>query len=169
MDQQYAAARRVSSRPRARGGGGAPRWLGPLTRFPLLLGGICGLAICLAGGLVLTAIQGGARPSLPAPDGTARAICADLLARDYAKLYGLLSVAQRANGTEAEFAASQRRLDIAAGSVTRCAASVATTASGQAQAQITLARGGAATSSGMCALIYGDGDWRLDAYDPAVI
>lgn len=169
MDQQYAAARRRDNQSSVREGGGTPRWLGPLGRVPLLLGVICGLAFCAIGGLVLTVLQGSAQPSLPTPDGTAHEICTDLLGQGYANLYGLLSAMQQANGAEAEFAASQRQLDIAAGSVTRCAASATTTANGQAQAQITLVRGTAAATSGMCTLIYVDGGWRLDAYDASVI
>ena len=73
MDEQYATARREGNQTRPRRAGGPPRWLGPLGRVPLLLGAICGLAICLIGGLALTVLHGGAQPSLPAPDDTAHA------------------------------------------------------------------------------------------------
>ncbi len=168
MDERTAARRRIENPTPPRDGWGPPRWLGPLGRVPLLLGAVFGLAICLIGALTLTLLHSGAQPMPPAPDTTAQQICTYLVRQDYATLYGLLSTTKQAEGTQAQFAASQRQLDIASGNVTQCAVSVA--ASGeQASARFTLTRGETNVANGSASLIYARGGWRLDTYDPAVI
>ena len=169
MDQQHAVAQRRVDQTGSGEGAGPSGVVRVFARVPWLLGAICGLAICLIGGLALSFLHQSAQPSLPASSDAAHQICTDLLGQEYANLYGLLSTAQQASGTEAQFEASQRQLDIAAGRVTQCTASVAMGGSGEAQAQFTVVRGQAASTSGTGTLIYADGGWRLDAYDAAVI
>ncbi|HKB49187.1 MAG TPA: hypothetical protein VKC57_15885, partial [Ktedonobacterales bacterium] len=99
----------------------------------------------------------------------AQQICTDLQHQNYAGLYGLLSNTQRAAGDEAQFAASQRQLDVASGAVTRCSAAVVEGAGGKADVRFSVMRTQAGASTGQGSLVYENNSWRLDAYDAGVV
>jgi hypothetical protein len=170
MDEHDATsqtARRLAGAQSA--GGATPRLLGPLARFPLLLGALAGLAVCLVGALALTVLRGSPSASLSAPNAVAQRICTDVLRQEYADLYGLLSTAQQETGTEAQFEASQRQLDAASGQARQCTATVSTIANGRAGVQLTVVRGQAGAAVGSGSLAYESGSWRLDTYDASVV
>lgn len=135
------------------------RWL------PALLGAVAGLALCAAGlGLVHTL-----SPRVPAPDSTARALCAALTGQDYAAAYHLLAPDQQAQGTAAQFAASQRQLDALRGKITTCAYRVESNDEQSAQITLTLTRKGAGTLAASARLILVNGAWRVESYTDATV
>jgi hypothetical protein len=147
-----------------------PGWLGIARRFALPLGAAAGLALCLLAAFALALLRGGASAvSLPSPDPVAQQICADLQRQGYADLYGLLSNTQRAAGDEAQFAASQRQLDVASGAVTSCSAVVVEGTGGKAGVRFSVTRAQAGASTGQGSLVYENNSWRLDAYDAGVV
>src|SRR5262249_12231082 len=141
-------------------------------RFPLLLGALVGIGVCALSLLLLSLLRGQTSTpatQLPAPNGTAQAICADLQRQDYTALYDRLASGLRTEGTEAQLAESQPQLDIACGAVTQCTAVVTGGDNGQASVQFTLTRGRGGPASAMGHLIYEGGAWRLDAYDAQLV
>jgi hypothetical protein len=157
----------TASRERGERGIGAVR-----RRLPLLLGTGAGIAVCALSLLLLSLVRGqSATPAtpLPAATGAVQAMCADLRAQDYAALYGALASDLRTEGTAAQFAASQRQLDIALGVVTRCSAVVTDGDNGEAGVQFSLTRGHGGQASATGHLVFEGGAWRLDAYDAQLV
>jgi hypothetical protein len=148
----------------------SPGWLGIARRFPLVLGVGAGIALCLLGALTLALLRGGASVvSLPAPAPVAQQICADLQHQDYTDLYTLLSAAQRSTGDAAQFAASQRQLDVASGAVTSCSVAVVESTGGKADVRFSVTRAQTGASTGQGSLVYESNSWRLDAYDASTV
>ena len=133
------------------------RWL------PALLGAVAGLALCATGLGLVNALS----PRAPAPDPTARALCAALTGQDYAAAYQLLAPDQQAQGTAAQFAAAQRQLDALRGKITTCAYHVESNDDHTAQIMLTLTRKGAGTLSASAGLILVNGAWRVASYTDA--
>lgn len=128
---------------------------------PILLGVMAGLALCAVAYAALTF------NNKPAPDPTpaARAICADLSAQRYDALYAMLSSNLQSEGSEAQFAASQRELDSLQGAVTGCAPTVASQSDGVAALTLNLRRGAAPAVSAQVTLAQAGNDWRISSYD----
>lgn len=128
---------------------------------PILLGVMAGLALCAVAYAALTF------NNKPAPDPTpaARAICADLSAQRYDALYALLSPTLQSEGSEAQFAASQRELDSLQGAVTGCASTVASQSDGVAALTLNLRRGAAPAVSAQVTLAQAGNDWRISSFD----
>lgn len=132
------------------------RWL------PVALGIGAGLAVCVVAALLLGLLR------QPAPDAapTARAICADLTTQRYDRLYALLSPDLQAQGSEGQFAASQRELDRLRGPVRGCRASVVGAEGGAMSATLSLQR--AQSSVARIGLTEVAGGWRIVSYDELV-
>lgn len=137
-------------------------------RLPIVLGTATGIGLC-AIVLMLSFLLTHAQPTPPDPTPTARTLCADLQAHDYAAAYTLLSTRLRAEGTPTQFAASQRRLDIQRGQVTSCTPTIQRSDAAQATVSLTLTRGATAAQTASVTLINESGSWKVDAYDPALI
>jgi hypothetical protein len=136
--------------------------------LPILLGVAAGLALCALAYFALTfaAPQATLAPD-PAP--TARAICADLSGQHYDTLYALLTPDLQRQGTEAQFAASQRELDSLLGAVHGCQASVTTNGGGAAAITLRLQRGQTPAAGAHLALAQTQGGaWRIASYDQNV-
>lgn len=136
--------------------GGPRRWL------PVVAGIATGLALCALAYFALTFIN---RPA-PDPTPTARAICSDLTTQRYDSLYTLLSPDLQAQGSEAQFSASQRELDRLLGSARSCAVSGASASGDAAGATLTLQRTKAAVAH--ISLTQVSGNWRIESYDQTV-
>ncbi len=144
--------------------GDAKRRKRRLSGAPLLLGALAGLALCGLGYLALTFLA----PRPPDAQPTVSAICADLTARRYDKLYALLDPALQAQGTEAQFVASQRELDQLQGPVTSCASSSVTVSGASASVSYALTRAGSAQPASAQVTLSADGaSWRISAYTGA--
>ncbi len=131
---------------------------------PVLLGVLAGLALCGLGYLTLTLLT----PRQPDVRPTARAICADLTGQRYDQLYMLLAPALQAQGTEAQFIASQRELDQLQGRVTDCSTSSVAISGASASVTFTLMRAGATQPTTAQASLGADGNaWRITAYTGA--
>ena len=128
---------------------------------PILLGVMAGLALCAVAYAALTFNN---KPA-PDPAPVARAICADLSAQRYDTLYAMLSPNLQSEGSEAQFAASQRELDSLQGVVTTCAATVASQSDGVAALTLNLRRGAAPAVSAQVALAQAGNGWRISSYD----
>ena len=141
----------------------ARRWR-RLVATPVLLGALAGLALCGMGYLALNLLSGHQPDIQP----TARAICADLSSQRYDQLYTLLDPALQAQGTEAQFAASQRELDQLQGRVTACAPGATTLSSASASVAFSLTRSGSPQPATAQASLTTDGSsWRITAYTGA--
>jgi hypothetical protein len=131
---------------------------------PLLLGALAGLALCGLGYLTLSLIY----PRSPDVQPTARAICADLTGQRYDQLFALLDPALQAQGTQAQFVASQRELDQLQGPVTSCVTSNASVSGARASVTFTLTRAGSHQPAPAQAALTTDGaSWRITAYTGA--
>ncbi len=142
----------------------APRGL--LRRAPIVLGTITGLVVCALAFAVLqlTAAQA------PAPIDRATTLCTQLKAQRYAEIYSTLSARLRAEGTAAQFAASQEQLDVLYGKVTACSANAnATQPSGQPSLTLSVTRERQGTRAGSITLVYEDNTWKIDSYDSSVV
>jgi hypothetical protein len=128
---------------------------------PILLGVMAGVALCAVVFAALTFNNKTAPDSTPA----ARAICADLSAQRYDALYTMLSPNLQSEGSEAQFAASQRELDSLQGAVTTCAATVASQSDGVASLTLNLRRGAAPAVSAHVTLAQAGEGWRISSYD----
>jgi len=133
--------------------------------FPILLGAVAGVLLC-AVAVAAGSLLGSHTPD-PAP--AARALCADLVAHDYAALYALLSPQQQAAGTQAQFVASQRQLDVLRGATTRCAAVVTAESGATAEATLTLTRAAAVPTTGQAQLVLTAGGWRVNSFDNSLV
>lgn len=135
-----------------------------LITMPVLLGALAGLALCGLGYLTLNLLSGHQPDAQP----TARAICADLTAQRYDQLYTLLDPALQAQGTEAQFAASQRELDQLQGRVTSCAPGAITLSGDNASVPFSLTRAGSSQPAVAQATLTSTGTtWRIAAYTGA--
>ena len=148
--QQSAASRRA--------------WL----RSPWVLGLLAGVSLSGLMFLVLVTFLAPASQTPPSPQPTAQSFCADLVTRHYDAAYGLLSTAQQAQGTEAQFTASQRELDTLQGPVTQCVSTVEHVGATQASATLRVTRG-AKSASGALTLVLQGSSWRVESYDTSVI
>ena len=133
----------------------------------IILGAVAGIVLSVAALLVLSVIR--ATTPVPAPDATARALCADLQSRDYTALYMLLAPDLQATGTPSQFAASQQELDITAGRVTVCAFRIQRAVSDDATLMVTVQRGDGAPTTSDVALRYTNNAWRIGSYDSSDI
>jgi hypothetical protein len=106
---------------------------------------------------------------VPSAEPAARSVCTALTSQNYAALYDLLSAEQRASGTAAQFAASQRQLDIAEGPAQQCEVAVISSNGGQATMTFTVTRKAKTTHAGAARMTYEQGAWRLDTYDAQLI
>lgn len=129
---------------------------------PIALGIMAGLALCGLGYLTITLFN------QPTPDvaPTARAICADLTAQRYDSLYSLLSSDLQAQGTPAQFVASQRELDRLLGPVHAC--SVSATSVGGGAGELTLAMQRERAIVAHVSLTQTSRNWRIASYDQTV-
>lgn len=130
-----------------------------LAYAPLLLGALAGLALCALAYVALTLFT----PHQPDITPAARAICADLTSQRYDDLYTQLDPALRAQGTAAQFAASQRELDQLKGSVTACSTASASVSGSAASLTFTLTRA-RKPASAQATLTSDGGTWRITAY-----
>ena len=99
----------------------------------------------------------------------AQNFCATLVAHDYTRGYAQLSDRLRAEGTAAEFAASQRALDQIQGPARTCTFSNPSVRADTATFMLTVSRAGGGTASGTLDLVYEHQQWRVDGYDANVI
>lgn len=136
----------------------------PRGALPVLLGALAGLALCAV--VILALTLAAAPPPDPAP--TARMICADLTSQRYDSLYTLLAPSLQSQGTQAQFVASQRQLDVLLGPVQSCQTSIDATSGGVARVALTLQRGQAAAAQARLALTQAPGGWRISSYDQRV-
>ncbi len=120
------------------------------------------LAVGLAGYLAFDSQTGTASVA-------AQRFCDALVARDYPTAYAYLSTALQGQGTEEQFAASQRDLDRIKGTVTRCAFSYVRVSGPRAVFQMNVARAQAGTATGVLQLVFERNSWKVDAYDANVI
>jgi hypothetical protein len=107
--------------------------------------------------------------SPPAPNATMQTLCADLTAQRYADAYALLSPRLQAQGSQAQFVASQRELDALQGDVTTCSAAIVNVAGSNASASLQVTRAHAKTASAAVTLTAIGSAWRVDSYDTAVV
>ncbi|GAC1453073.1 MAG: hypothetical protein PVSMB4_13780 [Ktedonobacterales bacterium] len=119
------------------------------------------LAVVLTGFLVLGSHTGGASIA-------AQHFCDALVAQDYPTAYAALSSAQQRQGTEAQFADSQRVLDRLRGPATACTFAYPQVHGSSATFTLVVTRGNR-TVSGALWLTLERGRWRVDAYDANVI
>jgi predicted lipid-binding transport protein (Tim44 family) len=119
------------------------------------------LAVVLAGFLVLGSQTGGASIAV-------QHFCDALVAQDYPTAYAALDSAQQRQGTEAQFADSQRVLDRVRGPATACTFAYPQVQASSATFTLVVTRGGS-TVSGALRLILERGKWKVDAYDANVI
>jgi len=136
--------------------------------MPILLGlgaGIALVALALGALILLTP-----RPAAPpAPSLTTQAFCADLTAQRYADAYALLSPRLQAQGSQAQFVASQRELDALQGDVTACSSAIVNVAGGSASASLQVTRAHTKSASAAVTLVAVGSSWRVDSYDTAVV
>ncbi len=131
---------------------------------PVLLGVLAGLALCGLGYLALALLA----PHQPDVRPTASAICADLTSQRYDQLYTLLAPGLQAQGTEAQFIASQRELDQLQGHVTGCAITGSNVSGASASVTFTLMRAGSTQPTTAQASLGAAGNtWRITAYTGA--
>lgn len=156
-----APAHTIGPRP---GATSSPKRL--LKRAPFALGAVAGLTLCALALLGALVVQG---QHTTVPDATAQAICANLQSQNYGPIYDLMTPQLRAQGTQAQFVASQRRFDAARGTVATCRYVVEHSSAGSASVRFTLDRMGSAPSSGLVTLALLDHSWRIASYDADVI
>ena len=133
----------------------------------MLLGAVTGLVLCVVGLLVLTAIN----HQTPSPAGTATDICTDLQSADYSSLYTLLtpSLQQQGSNPQVEFSASQQQLQVVSGKVMSCSFRLAQSDTTHAIATFSIVRGSQAARSAQVALVFQNGKWRIQEYDPSLV
>lgn len=133
-------------------------------RLALALGAATGLVLCLLALAVVLIVNG--RSS--APDAAAQSLCADLSAQDYASMYTMLVPKLQAEGTQAQFAASQKELDTIRGKVAACSYTTNQADGSQAAMTFQLTRH-SGSSRGYVHFIYVNGTWKVDNYDTNTI
>ncbi len=132
--------------------------------FPVLAGVFAGLLLCA---LALLAFRLTAS-STPDPRPIAHTICVDLSGQRYDALYTLLSPDLQGQGSEAQFAASQRELDRLVGPVRSCQPTVVNAGNGVASVTLRLQRGSASPATAQVTLTDMQGSWRISSYDQNV-
>lgn len=164
LDERLASQSPAEPEPSRR-----PPLLGAL---PVLLGVVAGVALCAGGALLLRVVFAGTPtpPAAPPTGATTSAICADLLGQRYSDLYTRLAPALQAQGTEAQFVASQGALDTLQGRVTACQAQTGPVAGASAPVTLTLQRAQAGSLVAHLTLSDADGGdaWRIAAYDATI-
>src|SRR5690242_6721105 len=90
-----------------------PRWL------PLALGVAAGVFLVILGIATLSRLSATSTSS-PSVAPVARQLCSELTTQQYDDLYGLLSTAEQEVGTQDQFVASQRQLDVQLGTAHAC-------------------------------------------------
>lgn len=133
-------------------------WVG-LTIVAALVGAL--VAVVLAGFLILDSRTGAASIA-------SQHFCNALVTQDYPTAYAELSEAQQQQGTEEQFAGSQRVLDRLHGPATACTFSYPQVHTSSATFTLDVTRG-SGTTSGALRLILERGIWKVDAYDANVI
>lgn len=134
-------------------------------RLPIMLGAATGILVC---GVVLAAVLLlGSRPAPPDP--AAQALCGRLQSQDYTTTYTNLSNTLKQKGTQAQFVASQRELDIVSGVTRSCGFAIEHNDGSVATVQFTLTRDKAGTQRATARFIHDSGVWLLDYYDASVI
>lgn len=134
-------------------------------RLPIALGAATGILVCavvLAAVLLL-----GAKPAPPDP--AAQALCGALQTQDYATTYTNLSNTLKQQGTQAQFVASQRELDIVSGATRACGYAVEHNDGSVATIRFTITRDKAGMQRASARFIHDNGAWRLDDFDASVI
>ncbi len=139
-----------------------PRWL------PLTLGVVAGIILVILGITLLSRVTAPPTNS-PAVGPVARQICSDLTAQQYGDLYGLLSTAEQALGTQNQFVASQRQLDAQLGTARACSSTVAGQGASSATLTLTLARGTLMATSAQAQLTLEQNRWRIADYDSSAV
>jgi hypothetical protein len=134
-------------------------------RLPIVLGAATGILVC---GVVLAAILLlGSRPSPPDP--AAQALCGALQSQDYGTTYTNMSSTLKQQGTQQQFVASQRELDIVSGAARSCGYAIEHNDGSVATVQFTVTREKSGTQRATARFIHDGAVWRLDYYDPSVI
>lgn len=134
-------------------------------RLPIVLGAATGILVC---GVVLAAVLLlGSRPAPPDP--AAQALCGRLQSQDYTTTYTNLSNTLKQKGTQAQFVASQRELDIVSGVTRSCGFAIEHNDGLVATVQFTLTRDKAGIQRATARFIHDSGVWLLDYYDASVI
>lgn len=142
-----------------------PSARGPL---PLLLGAATGLLVGALGFAILLHAHPASAPTA-GPATIARALCADLSAQRYADIYNSLAASEQAQGTQAQFVASQQQLDALLGRVTRCTIGASQTTAASAAITLSVARGSGGGAPGEIRLGVQGGAWRVVSYDTSII
>ena len=134
-------------------------------RLPVVLGAATGILVC---GVVLAAVLLlGSRPAPPDP--AAQALCGRLQSQDYTTTYSNLSNTLKQQGTQAQFVASQRELDIVSGAARSCGFAIEHNDGSVATVQFTVTRDKAGTQRASARFVHDGGVWLLDYYDASVI
>lgn len=135
---------------------------------PILSGLAAGIALVAIGlGALILFSPRAAAP--PLPSAAAQALCADLTGQRYADAYALLSPRLQAQGSQAQFVASQRELDALEGNVTACNSAIINVAGNSASASLQVTRAHAKSASAAVTLTVVGSVWRVDSYDTSVI
>lgn len=152
--------------PRQRPDRAAPVGTSPLRqRLPIVLGAATGILVCA---VVFAAILLlGRSPS--SPDTAAQALCSALQTQDYAATYGDLSGALQQQGTQAQFIASQRELDIVSGATRACGYSIQHNDGTVATVLFTITRQTSGARQATARFVLDGDSWRLDYYDASEI
>lgn len=157
---------RGDTEPRQRPNYATRAGISPLReRLPIVLGAATGILVCavvLAAVLLL-----GRRPN--PPDTAAQALCSALQSQDYSATYNDLSGALQQQGTQAQFIASQRELDIVSGSARACGYSIQHNDGTVATVLFTITRQAGGARRATARFIHDGDTWRLDYYDASVI
>ncbi|MGH2487650.1 MAG: hypothetical protein ACRDHE_16735 [Ktedonobacterales bacterium] len=152
--------------PRQRPDRAAPAGTSPLRqRLPIVLGAATGVLVCA---VVLAAVLLLGRRASP-PDTAAQALCTALQTQDYAATYNDLSGALQEQGTQAQFIASQRELDIVSGSARVCGYSVQHNDGTVATVLFTITRQTSGARQATARFVHDGDTWRLGYYDATVI
>lgn len=146
----------------------APRARPALPRFlPLALGAVAGIVLVTIGVAIISRRTDVAQPPTVAP--IAQQICGDLTTQRYGDLYSLLSSAQQALGTSAQFVATQRELDVQRGTANTCNYTISARSSSNATVTLSLARGTSAAASAQVLLTFERNAWRIADYDSSLV
>lgn len=134
-------------------------------RLPLVLGAATGILVC---GVVLAAVLLlGSKPAPPDP--AAQALCGELQSQDYTATYSNLSNSLKQQGTQAQFVASQRELDIVSGVTRSCGFAIEHNDGSVATVQFTVTRDKVGIQRATARFLHDNGAWRLDYYDASII
>lgn len=130
----------------------------------VVLGVATGALLCVAIFAIIQLVNGRA----PRPEATAQALCDDLTSQRYDAAFALLSSGLQAQGTQAQFIASQQQLDTLLGKATRCSFTVQSADASSASVALVATRAGKSATGSVRLTRQGDG-WRVAAYDTSVV